>query len=452
MGQKKTIKIKKGLDLPMTGTCEQVIGDAVAVSRVAVMGPDYIGMRPTMAVKEGDKVKLGQVLFADKLNAGVLFTAPGAGTVEAVNRGAKRALLSVVIRLEGNDEVKFDQDAGVALDQLSREQVRDKLLASGQWTALRTRPYSKIPDPGAMPHSIFVTAIDTDPVAADPAVVMAGREEDFKNGLTVLGKLTDGELFVCAARGQNLPGADGPQTTIAEFEGPHPAGLAGTHIHFLDPVGPNKSVWYIDYQEVMAIGRLFSSGSLSVERIVALGGPSVKKPRLLRTRLGGCISELVDGEVADGEVRVIDGSLLNGRKAEGELDFIGRYNTRISALVEGREREFLGWQKPGVDKFSVKSVFASRLVGKGLFDFNTNKGGSPRAMVPIGSYEQVMPMDIIPTFLLRSLIIGDSDQAQALGCLELDEEDLGLCTFVCPGKYDYGPMLRANLEKIEKEG
>ena len=452
MGQKKTIKIKKGLDLPITGACEQVIEEGAQVTRVAVMGPDYIGMRPAMAVKEGDRVKLGQVLFEDKLTAGVRYTSPGAGTVEAVNRGAKRALLSVVVRLDGDEEESFDEHAGTAPGQLTREQARDGLLASGLWTALRTRPFSKVPEPDTVPSSIFVTAIDTDPVAADPAVVIAGREEDFSNGLTVLGKLTDGELFVCSGRGQALPGGEASQVTQAEFDGPHPAGLAGTHIHFLDPVGPEKTVWYVDYQEVMAIGRLFTGGRLSVERVVAFGGPAVKRPRLLRTRLGAKISELVGGELADGEVRVVDGSVLNGRRTEEALDYLGRYSKRVSALVEGREREFLGWQKPGFDKFSVKNVFASRLLGKRSFDLTTNAGGSPRAMVPIGSYEKVMPMDIIPTFLLRALITGDTDQAQALGCLELDEEDLGLCTFVCPGKYDYGPMLRANLEKIEKEG
>lgn len=452
MGQKKTIKIKKGLDLPVSGTCEQVIEDGAKVTRVAVLGPDFIGMRPSMAVKEGDRVKLGQVLFEDKLKPGVRYVAPGAGTVEAVNRGAKRVLLSVVIRLEGDEEESFEQYAGTATDQLTREQARDGLLASGLWTALRTRPFSKVPEVDTVPSSIFVTAIDTDPIAADPSVVMAGREADFSNGLTVLGKLTDGELFVCSGRGGALPGAEAQQVTVAEFDGPHPAGLAGTHIHFLDPVGPGKTVWYIDYQEVMAIGQLFTGGHLSVDRVVALGGPAVKRPRLLRTRLGACISELVAGELADGEVRVVDGSLLNGRQTEEALDYLGRYGKRISALAEGREREFLGWQKPGVDKFSVKNVFASRLLGKSSFDLTTNTGGSPRAMVPIGSYEKVMPLDIIPTFLLRALITGDSDQAQALGCLELDEEDLGLCTFVCPGKYDYGPMLRANLEKIEKEG
>ncbi len=408
-------------------------------------------MRPTMAVREGDAVKLGQTLFTDKQYPEVRFAAPGSGTVVAVNRGAKRVLQSVVVELGGSEEEQFDQFADIPLNQLSGEQVREKILAAGLWTALRTRPYSKIPDPQASPQAIFVTAIDTYPLSADPQMALVGRERDFADGLTVLAKLTEGSLYVCKARGANIPGAEGGQ--VAEFDGPHPAGLPGTHIHFLHPVGPNRQVWYINYQDVAAIGYLFNSGKLSVDRVVALGGPPVGKPRLLRTRLGACISELVAGEVEGADNRIISGDVLGGRAApEGPFDFLGRYHLQISVLREGREREFLGWQKPGADKFSVKNVFASKLFPGKKFSFSTSTEGSPRAMVPVGSYESVMPLDILPTFLLRALVVGDTQQAQALGCLELDEEDLGLCTFVCPGKTEYGPLLRSNLELIEKEG
>ncbi|MEE3259303.1 MAG: Na(+)-translocating NADH-quinone reductase subunit A [Candidatus Latescibacterota bacterium] len=443
------IEIKKGLNLPITGAPAQEIEAGLAVGQVAVVGPDYIGMRPMMAVGEGDQVKKGQLLFEDKKTPGVRYTAPASGKVAAVNRGAKRSLLSVVIDVEGDEEECFDLFATDAPDQLSREQVRDGLVASGLWPALRTRPYSKVPAPESAPHSIFVTAIDTNPLAADPQVVLQGREEDFARGLKILGKLTDGSVYVCTAPGGGIP-ADGADAV--EFAGPHPAGLPGTHIHFLDPVGAAKVVWYIGYQDVVACGVLFATGSLWTERIVALGGPQVEKPRLLRTRLGACLSELTAGQLKEGENRVISGSVLAGRAGTGPVDFLGRYHSQVAVLAEGREREFLGWQKPGFDKFSVKNVFASKLKPGRFFDFTTSVEGSDRAMVPIGSYEQVMPLDIIPTFLLRALIVEDTDRAQALGCLELDEEDLGLCTFVCPGKYEYGPMLRQNLDRIEREG
>ena len=443
------IAIKKGLDLPIAGAPVQVIEDGPAIGKVAVLGPDSIDLRPTMAVSEGDSVKKGQLLFEDKRTPGVRYTAPASGKVIGVHRGAKRALLSVVIEVAGDEEERFEQHTRTAPDQLSRQQVRETLAASGLWVALRTRPYSKVPAPASAPHSIFVTAMDTNPLAADPQVVLRDHEDDFVRGLTILGKLTDGPVYVCKAPGASIP-ADGVHAV--EFAGPHPSGLPGTHIHFLDPVGAAKTVWYIGYQDVVACGKLFATGSLWTECVVALGGPQVEQPRLLRTRQGACLSELTAGQLKPGENRVIAGSVLAGRVASGPLDFLGRYHAQVSVLAEGREREFLGWQKPGVDKFSLKNVFASKMLPKRFFDFTTSTEGSDRAMVPIGSYEQVMPLDILATLLLRALIVEDTDRAQALGCLELDEEDLGLCTFACPGKYDYGPILRQNLARIEREG
>ena len=443
------IVIKKGLDLPIAGAPKQEIEDGPAIGKVAVLGVDSMDLRPTMAVSEGDSVKKGQLLFEDKKTLGVRYTSPASGKVIGVHRGAKRALLSVVIEVAGDEEERFEQHVGTAPDQLSRQQVRDTLVESGLWTALRTRPYSKVPMPASAPHSIFVTAIDTNPLAADPQAVLRESEDDFARGLTLLGKLTEGPVYVCKAPGVSIAAAE---AQVVEFAGPHPAGLPGTHIHFLDPVGAAKTVWHIGYQDVVACGKLFATGSLWTERVVALGGPQVEQPRLLRTRQGACLSELTAGQVQPGENRVIAGSVLAGRVASGPLDFLGRYHAQVSVLAEGREREFLGWQKPGVDKFSIKNVFASKLLPSQLFGFTTSTEGSDRAMVPIGSYEQVMPLDILATLLLRALIVEDTDRAQALGCLELDEEDLGLCTFACPGKHEYGPILRRNLARIEREG
>lgn len=443
------IVIKKGLDLPIAGAPKQEIEDGPAIGKVAVLGVDSIDLRPTMAVSEGDSVKKGQLLFEDKKTPGVRYTSPASGKVIGVHRGTKRALLSVVIEVAGDEEERFEQHMGTAPDQLSRQQVRDTLVESGLWAALRTRPYSKVPMPDSVPHSIFVTAIDTNPLAADPQAVLRESEDDFARGLTLLGKLTEGPVYVCKAPGVSIAAAE---AQVVEFAGPHPAGLPGTHIHFLDPVGAAKTVWHIGYQDVVACGKLFATGSLWTERVVALGGPQVEQPRLLRTRQGACLSELTVGQLQPGENRVIAGSVLAGRVASGPLDFLGRYHAQVSVLAEGREREFLGWQKPGVDKFSIKNVFASKLLPSQLFDFTTSTEGSDRAMVPIGSYEQVMPLDILATLLLRALIVEDTDRAQALGCLELDEEDLGLCTFACPGKHEYGPILRRNLARIEREG
>ncbi len=236
------------------------------------------------------------------------------------------------------------------------------------------------------------------------------------------------------------------------FAGPHPAGLPGTHIHFLDPVNATKSVWSINYQDVIAIGKLFTTGQLWTERVVALAGPVVEQPRLVRTRLGANLSELTAGELQPGSNRVVSGSVLGGRTAQGAFAFLGRYHLQVSCLTEGNERELMHYLRAGVNKHSVMNIFVSKLMAAKKFAFSTSTNGSPRAMVPVGNYEAVMPLDILPTQLLRYLIVGDTEMAQKLGCLELDEEDLALCTYVCAGKYEYGPILRDNLARIEKEG
>jgi Na+-transporting NADH:ubiquinone oxidoreductase subunit A len=259
-------------------------------------------------------------------------------------------------------------------------------------------------------------------------------------------------VFLCKAEGVQLPGEGLANVHSESFAGPHPAGLAGTHIHFLDPVSASKSVWSIGYQDVIAIGKLFTTGRLWVERIVALGGPVVEQPRLLRTRLGANLDELSAGELQPGNNRVISGSVFGGRTAHGAYAFLGRYHVQVSCLHEGKERELMHYLRAGVEKHSVLNIFISKLMGAKQFAFSTSTNGSPRAMVPVGNYEEVMPLDILATQLLRSLIVGDTEMAQKLGCLELDEEDLALCSYVCAGKYEYGPILRDNLTRIEMEG
>lgn len=444
------IRIKRGLNLPIAGSPQQRIESGRAVRSVAVIGPDYHGMMPTMAIQVGDRVKLGQVLFSDKKNPGVRFTSPGAGVVSAINRGERRVLQSVVIELEGDGAEAFASYGDAELASLGADKVRDNLQASGLWTALRTRPYSKVPAVDATPSSIFVTAIDTHPLAADPAVVIAEYSDDFVRGLKVLARLA--RVAVCGGEGSRLPGEGIEGVIVEQFAGPHPAGLPGTHIHFLDPVGAHKTVWHIGYQDVIAIGKLFATGTLWTERIVSLGGPVVDNPRLVRTRLGASLEELTAGELQPGNNRVVSGSLLGGRTARGPYAYLGRYHVQVSCLKEGNDREFMHYLRAGFNKHSVLNIFVSKLFGERNLPMTTTTNGSPRAMVPVGNYEAVMPLDILPTQLLRYLIVGDTEMAQKLGCLELDEEDLALCSYVCAGKYEYGPILRDNLTRIEKEG
>jgi Na+-transporting NADH:ubiquinone oxidoreductase subunit A len=358
----------------------------------------------------------------------------------------------VVVRLQGKDELTFHAYAENKLMTLKRQKVMELLLESGLWTALRSRPFSKVADPAALPHSLFVTAMDTNPLAPSVAKTLAGKEKDFTNGLTVLSRLTEGTLYLCKAPGDSIPQAPVESLRTVEFSGPHPAGNAGTHIHFLDPVNRNKQAWYIHAQDVVAVGKLFTTGRLDVERVVSLSGPSLKNPRLIRTRIGASLVDVTSGEIKEGDPRVISGSVLSGHTAEDATAFLGRYHQQISVIPEQRTREFLGWFMPGLDRYSIKNVVASRFFPNRRFDFSTSLNGEERAIYPLGCYEKVMPLDILPTPLLKALAVDDIEEAETLGCLELDEEDLALCTFVCPSKINHGEILRRNLTLIEKEG
>ncbi len=444
------IKISKGLDLPITGSPEQTISDGATVTTVAVLGPDYVGMRPSMSVKVGDQVKLGQQLFTDKKTAGVKFTAPGCGEVVAVNRGQRRVLQSVVIKLNGTDAESFDSFPEAELEKLDRDKVVSNLVDSGLWTTLRTRPFSKVPEIESVPRSIFVTAMDTNPLAAKAELIIKEDEQAFSNGLKILTRLTEGKVFVCQQPGVALPNVSG--TSKEEFDGPHPAGLTGTHIHFLDPVSEGKTVWSINYQDVIAFGKFFVTGQVPTDRVIALGGPGAKKPRLIRTRVGASLEELLADELVAGEQRVVSGSVLEGTTAVGTMAFLGRYHLQVSVLPEKRDREFLASLSAGGDKYSIKRAFLSAFTGGPSKPMNTSQYGSKGSVLATGSFEKVLPIDTMPNFLLRSLAAGDTDQAQDLGCLELAEEDLALCSYVCSGKNDYGTMLRDALTTIEKEG
>ncbi len=447
------ITIKKGLDLPISGKPEQVIHNGNAVNEVALLGEEYVGMRPSMKVREGDIVKKGQVLFEDKKNLGVVFTSPVSGQVTAINRGEKRVLQSVVIKIQGDEQITFAKYQKNELSTLVDDDVRRNLVQSGLWTTLRTRPFGKIPAVDGIPHSLFINAMDTNPLAVDPVVVIQADKEAFVNGVRVLTRLTSETqtVHLCKAASAALPDLNIKGVAVHNFQGPHPAGLSGTHIHFIDPVSANKFVWYINYQDVIAIGKLFTTGELSVERVIALAGPQVNKPRLVRSLIGANLSQLTHGELKTGTNRVISGSVLNGRKASGVHDYLGRYTLQVSVIEEDDNKEFLGWIMPAANKYSLTRTTLGHFRKK-LFDMTTSLHGGHRAMVPIGLYERVMPLDILPTLLLRDLEVGDTDSAQALGCLELEEEDLALCTYVCPGKTEYAPLLRKALAQIEKDG
>jgi len=418
-------RIRKGLDLPVPGVPGPHIEDGPPVARVAILAADYVGLDPALRVGQGDPIKTGQPLLEDKSTPEVLVTAPGTGHVIAVNRDARGTLESVVIDLDAADEPwPFQNFNGQSVPGLSRDRIAALLVESGLWTAFHTRPFSRIPAPGTVPEAIFVTAIDTNPLAPDPEIVLAGNEKEFEIGLQCVAKLTEGQIYLCKKPGARINAVPHSMISVEEFQGPHPAGNVGLHIHLLEPVSRAKTVWHLGYQDVVAIGALIKTGKLYVDRVIALAGPAVNRSRLIRTRLGASIAELVRDQLAPGENRVISGSVLSGRTADGDVHgYLGRYHNQVSVIPEGPRGRLPGWLTP-------KCSFLNAFLG----------------------YKRVMPFNIRLARLLRSLAADDSGRAEQLGCLELDEEDLALCRVVRPSKGDLGPMLRRNLNTLEKKG
>lgn len=453
----KFFEIDKGFDLALAGSPEQRIDPArKKIEYVAVTGPDYVGMKPTICVEPGQRVLAGEPLFEDKKNPGVKFTSPAAGTVEAIHRGEKRAFRSVVIKIDegekADESVAFEAVAPDDLEGFCSCKTREKLIDSGLWTALRTRPFSRIPVVDSIPSSIFVNAMDTNPGAPDPAVTIGERPDDFVNGLKVLSRLC-GRIWLCKSpAGIDIPGDDLAAVETAVFDGPHPAGLAGTHIHYLDPVGAGKTVWTIGYQDVLAFGKLFTTGRYPSERVVALSGPQVKTPRLIRTRVGACLFCLTNGELKEGPNRIISGSALCGRTVEGNgLAGLGPYVNQVTVIGDGNPRELFGWTMPGWRKFSIARTVASRWLPKWPYQMTTALGGGYRAVFPNPAFATIQPLDLMPEFLFKALEVGDIETSEKLGVLELDEEDVALCTLVDFGKNDYTRSLRSMLDTIMKE-
>ena len=447
----KTIQIKKGLDIPISGLPEQEIRQGNPIRRVALIGDDYIAMKPTMLVAEGDKIICGQQLFTNKKNKGVIFTSPGCGKVIAINRGAKRKFESLIIELDGDESVNFCEPDTIPEAQ-DPEVLRELLIQSGLWPAFRTRPFGKTPTIDSTPSSLFITATDSAPLAAEPQIIINGYSREYQTGLKALRQLLSVPIHYCTGDKtlQSFEELDG--VDYWSFRGPHPSGLPSTHIHFIDPVHENKTVWHINYQDVIAIGHLLTTGTIMTERIVALAGPGVIKPALVKTRIGASFVDLCRRELSLDDLRIISGSVLDGRESREQTAFLGRFHNQISVIVDSSGRSLFNWLMPGKDRFSIKPVFSSAFTTLRKFPMNTALWGGKRAIYPLGTYNEVMPLDIIATSLLQSISVGDTEKSKALGCLELIEEDMGLCSFVCPGKNEFGPVLRDLLTSVELGG
>ena len=434
--------IKKGLDLPISGNPSPEIEDSSKISSVAILGSDFVGLKPTMLVKVGDFVPAGQKIFEDKKNPGVFITAPSSGIISSVNRGEKRRFISIEIDVNETDDFKVFNKTS------TKNEIIELLQDSGLWSAFRTRPFNRTPKIGTTPDAIFINACDTNPLSTDPHNIIKEDQNLFNLGLLTLCEAFNLPIHCCY---QN----DNFNTTIDsveyhQFSGPHPAGLSSTHIHNIYPVGQERLVWTLNYQECISLGHLIKNQSIRTSKVIALCGEGVANPKLIRTRYGANISSLTAGRVDD-KSRKISGSVLYGHSADSAMDYIGAFHNQVSAIPNEYDEPFMSWLMPGSTIHSKLNVFLSSFIKPKTFTFNTAMNGSDRAIVPICSYEEVMPMDILVVQLLKALATYDLEMLIDLGVLELSDEDMALCSYVCPSKYDYSSLLSKNLEMIYNE-
>ena len=437
------IKISKGLDLPISGAPLNIVSDEPKVSSVAVLSNDFVGMKPTMLVKEGDSVKAGQKIFEDKKNIGVFYTSPCGGIVRNINRGDKRKFLSIELDIDDtNEEFKFFDMGNTS------NEIKECLINSGYWNCFRTRPFNRTPNVNDVPNAIFINCCDSNPLSMDPYNIISLNEADFREGLKVLS-----QLFKCnmnlTYQNDNFD-ISNEDFEYFQFKGPHPSGLSSTHISKIYPVNLNRTVWTINYQDIISIGFLKKNNKIRTSKLISLGGPSVHEPSLLNVRVGGNIDEICAGKLKPNS-RIISGSVLHGHESEGVMNYLGFYDSQISAIPDEVNNIFMNWLMPGSSLHSKLNVFISSFIKPKNFIFNTSIGGGDRAIVPISSYEEVIPMDILATQLLKALVVSDIDMAVDLGMLELVPEDLALCSYVCPSKYDYSSILMDNLNKLYQE-
>lgn len=444
----EVIKIKKGLNIPLKGKAEKVFGQSRLPGLFALKPTDFHGVIPKMVVKEGDPVKIGTVLFFDKYHPEVKFVSPVSGAVKSVNRGERRRILEVVVESDGKDEsVDFGT---VDLGRLSREAVIARLLEAGAWPYIRQRPYNIIANPADTPRSIFVSGFDSAPLAPDMDFILSGQEAAFKQGVEVLKKLcADVHLGLSSESAskvyQNLSGVQ-----IHRFSGPHPAGNVGVQIHHVAPVNKGEKVWVIQPQEIVSIGKLFTTGKHDFSRSIVVAGSEVLNAAYYRYRLGASITELVRDNMADGTLRYISGNVLTGEQLDND-GFLGFYHSQLTVIPEGNEHEFLGWALPGFGKFSMSRSYFSWLCSKKEYRLNANMHGGHRAIVVSGQYDRVMPMDILPEHLFKSILTEDLDKMEQLGLYEVVEEDVALCEFVCTSKMELQALVRSGIELMIKE-
>jgi Na+-transporting NADH:ubiquinone oxidoreductase subunit A len=446
------IKIKNGLNIQLNGEAYKILSDLPLPDVFAIKPSDFPGISPKMLVKAGDEVLAGSPLFFDKNNESIIFSSPVSGEIIEVIRGEKRRILE--IKILADKKIKYLDLTKADPGNLSRDDITKALLNSGIWPLIRQRPFGIIAKPGELPKSIFISAFDTNPLAPDIGFIMQGEnQETYQTGLNALIKLTNGKIHL------NINGSKEAASifrksegvTLNKFSGPHPAGNLGVQIHHIDPINKGEVVWYVNPQDVLIIGKLFSEGRYDASRIIALTGSQVSSPKYYKTTIGSSVKNILnDGGLKAIENRVISGNVLSGSQIL-EDGFLGYYDTQITVIPEGRESEFMGWLAPGLEKFSMSRTFFSWLNSKRKYNLNTNLHGEERPFVVTGQYEKVFPMDIYPVQLLKSILIEDIEMMEQLGIYEVVEEDFALCEFVCTSKIKSQEIIKRGIEIIQKE-
>ncbi|MCK5013914.1 MAG: Na(+)-translocating NADH-quinone reductase subunit A [Candidatus Omnitrophica bacterium] len=448
-----TFSIKKGKNILLKGAAKKEIIAVSFPKHVALQPSDFRGLNLRLAVEVGDSVKVGATVLSDKTNPEIRIASPASGKVSAINRGPRRALLSVVVELDGRQEAEtFQTFKEEQIESISNDEVTSFLLKGHLWPVIRQRPFSKVADPKKKPKSIFIHAMNTEPLALDSECILQNKEKEFQAGLMILKKLTDGDVNLCMSEGAKakaLTQAQGVQRHV--FSGPHPAGNVSTHIHCVDPINKGDHVWYVEAQDVLRIASLFLKGVYPVERIVAVTGEGAGGHQVYaKTIMGAPLSVLLEGDIPE-QMRYLSGSVLTGKDV-GAHGFLRFYDTQVTILPEGGKREFLGWLSPGVNKYTFSKTFVSSFLPEKEVSLDSDKHGSDRAIVLNNIYNPLVPLDIMTYFLLKAVLSGNIEEAEELGILECDEEDFALCTFACPSKTDVGGIIGQGLALIEKEG
>lgn len=445
----QVFKIKKGLDIPLKGEASKVVATFSAPKAVAIKPADFINMLPKLIVNPGDHVNAGSPLFYNKFDENIIFTSPVSGVVSEPVRGDKRLILEISVTTDL--EIKYEQFGKQDVSIIDAEKIRSLLLKSGLWTFIRQRPYDIIPVIESTPRDIFISTFDSSPLAPDYQFILKDSLNYFQTGIDALAKLTSGKVFLgLDATIKNNIFSQIKNVELNYFKGKHPAGNVGVQIHKTKPINKGDTVWYLNPQDIVMIGKFFTEGIYDASRIIAVTGPEVKNPVYCKTIIGSKITQIVEGQARQGHIRHISGNVLTGSTIKND-GFLGYYHHQLTMIPEGDYYEFIGWALPGLKKHSNSRTFLSFLFPGKKYDFDTNYHGGQRPFVMTGQYEKVFPFDIYPVYLLKAILAEDIEKMEELGIYEISEEDFALCDYVCTSKIETQQIVRKGLELLRKE-